>query len=85
MLSTQGFYATALATFNARRALDRRLTIGATDTLARLFTIDAGPLPLLRGAALTALEFVPPFDTALREVLREAPSLPSPSAAPHKS
>ncbi|KVF23210.1 UbiH/UbiF/VisC/COQ6 family ubiquinone biosynthesis hydroxylase [Burkholderia cepacia] len=58
-LSTQGFEATALATFNARRALDRRFTIGATDTLARLFTIDSGPLPLLRGAALTALEFVP--------------------------
>ncbi|MBN3747160.1 UbiH/UbiF/VisC/COQ6 family ubiquinone biosynthesis hydroxylase [Burkholderia sp. Se-20373] len=58
-LSAQGFEATALATFNARRALDRRFTIGATDTLARLFTIDSGPLPLLRGAALTALEFVP--------------------------
>ncbi|MCA8284929.1 UbiH/UbiF/VisC/COQ6 family ubiquinone biosynthesis hydroxylase [Burkholderia cepacia] len=60
-LSTQGFESTALATFNARRALDRRFTIGATDTLARLFTVDSGPLPLLRGAALTALEFVPPL------------------------
>lgn len=60
-LSAQGFEATALSTFNARRALDRRFTIGATDTLARLFTIDSGPLPLLRGAALTALEFVPPL------------------------
>ncbi|PRE53723.1 UbiH/UbiF/VisC/COQ6 family ubiquinone biosynthesis hydroxylase [Burkholderia multivorans] len=65
VLSTHGFDATALATFNARRALDRRLTIGATDTLARLFTIDAGPLPLLRGAALTALEFVPPLKKAI--------------------
>lgn len=64
-LSAQGFEATALATFNARRALDRRFTIGATDTLARLFTIDAGPLPLLRGAALTALEFVPPLKKAI--------------------
>ncbi|KWF24606.1 UbiH/UbiF/VisC/COQ6 family ubiquinone biosynthesis hydroxylase [Burkholderia pseudomultivorans] len=64
-LSAQGFEATALATFNARRALDRRFTIGATDTLARMFTIDAGPLPLLRGAALTALEFVPPLKTAI--------------------
>ncbi|VWC23033.1 ubiquinone biosynthesis hydroxylase UbiH [Burkholderia lata] len=60
-LSAQGLEATALASFNARRALDRRFTIGATDTLARLFTIDTGPLPLLRGAALTALEFVPPL------------------------
>ncbi|POM20143.1 ubiquinone biosynthesis coq6 family [Burkholderia cepacia] len=64
-LSTQGFESTALATFNARRALDRRFTIGATDTLARLFTIDSGPLPLLRGAALTALEFVPPLKKAI--------------------
>ncbi|MPV67978.1 UbiH/UbiF/VisC/COQ6 family ubiquinone biosynthesis hydroxylase [Burkholderia sp. BE17] len=64
-LSAQGFDATALATFNARRALDRRFTIGATDTLARLFTIDTGPLPLLRGAALTALEFVPPLKKAI--------------------
>ncbi|KVL06883.1 UbiH/UbiF/VisC/COQ6 family ubiquinone biosynthesis hydroxylase [Burkholderia territorii] len=64
-LSAQGFEPTALATFNARRALDRRFTIGATDTLARLFTIDAGPLPLLRGAALTALEFVPPLKKAI--------------------
>ncbi|RQR51820.1 UbiH/UbiF/VisC/COQ6 family ubiquinone biosynthesis hydroxylase [Burkholderia sp. Bp9140] len=64
-LSTQGFEATALATFNARRALDRRFTIGATDTLARLFTVDTGPLPLLRGAALTALEFVPPLKKAI--------------------
>ncbi|MBR8238143.1 UbiH/UbiF/VisC/COQ6 family ubiquinone biosynthesis hydroxylase [Burkholderia sp. AU42008] len=64
-LSAQGFEATALATFNARRALDRRFTIGATDTLARLFTTDTGPLPLLRGAALTALEFVPPLKKAI--------------------
>ncbi|WP_175770026.1 UbiH/UbiF/VisC/COQ6 family ubiquinone biosynthesis hydroxylase [Burkholderia anthina] len=64
-LSAQGFEATALATFNARRALDRRFTIGATDTLARLFTVDTGPLPLLRGAALTALEFVPPLKKAI--------------------
>lgn len=64
-LSTQGFEATALATFNARRALDRRFTIGATDTLARLFTVDTGPIPLLRGAALTALEFVPPLKKAI--------------------
>ncbi|KVQ58947.1 UbiH/UbiF/VisC/COQ6 family ubiquinone biosynthesis hydroxylase [Burkholderia territorii] len=64
-LSAQGFEPTALATFNVRRALDRRFTIGATDTLARLFTVDAGPLPLLRGAALTALEFVPPLKKAI--------------------
>ncbi|MDE1183339.1 UbiH/UbiF/VisC/COQ6 family ubiquinone biosynthesis hydroxylase [Paraburkholderia sp.] len=55
----------ALAAFAQRRALDRRLTIGATDTLARLFTVDFPPLAALRGLALTALEFVPPVKTAL--------------------
>ncbi|KVA72002.1 2-polyprenyl-6-methoxyphenol 4-hydroxylase [Burkholderia ubonensis] len=64
-LSAHGAEPAALAAFNARRALDRRFTIGATDTLARLFTIEAGPLTLLRGAALTALELVPPLKAAI--------------------
>lgn len=55
----------ALAQFARRRGFDRRMTIGATDTLARLFTIDFGPLAVLRGLALTALECVPPAKTAL--------------------
>jgi 2-octaprenyl-6-methoxyphenol hydroxylase len=41
------------------------MTIGATDTLARFFTVDFGPLATLRGLALTALEFAPPVKTAL--------------------
>jgi 2-octaprenyl-6-methoxyphenol hydroxylase len=41
------------------------MTIGATDTLARLFTIDFPPLAALRGLALSALEFVPPVKTVL--------------------
>ena len=64
-LSAEGPTPLALATFAQRRALDRRLTIGATDTLARLFTVDFPPLATLRGLALTALEFVPPLKTAL--------------------
>ncbi|MFM0735747.1 UbiH/UbiF/VisC/COQ6 family ubiquinone biosynthesis hydroxylase [Paraburkholderia xenovorans] len=64
-LSTEGPTPLALASFAQRRALDRRLTIGATDTLARLFTIDFPPLALVRGLALTALEFLPPVKTAL--------------------
>jgi 2-octaprenyl-6-methoxyphenol hydroxylase len=64
-LAQHGATPVALAAFAARRALDRRLTIGATDTLARLFTIDFPPLATLRGLALTALEFVPPVKTAL--------------------
>ncbi|PQV48643.1 UbiH/UbiF/VisC/COQ6 family ubiquinone biosynthesis hydroxylase [Paraburkholderia sp. BL21I4N1] len=64
-LSAEGPTPLALATFAQRRALDRRLTIGATDTLARLFTVDFAPLAIVRGLALTALEFVPPLKTAL--------------------
>jgi 2-octaprenyl-6-methoxyphenol hydroxylase len=54
-----------LHAFAARRALDRRVTIAATDALARAFTIDFAPLATLRGLALAALEFVPPAKTAL--------------------
>ena len=64
-LSAEGPTPLALATFAQRRALDRRLTIGATDTLARLFTVDFAPLAIMRGLALTALEFAPPVKTAL--------------------
>ncbi|WP_118182171.1 UbiH/UbiF/VisC/COQ6 family ubiquinone biosynthesis hydroxylase [Paraburkholderia phosphatilytica] len=64
-LAVHGATPVALAAFAQRRALDRRLTIGATDTLARLFTVDAPALATLRGLALTALEFVPPMKTAL--------------------
>ncbi|CAB3783659.1 2-octaprenyl-6-methoxyphenol hydroxylase [Paraburkholderia ultramafica] len=64
-LSAEGPTPLALATFAQRRALDRRMTIGATDTLARLFTIDFAPLAIIRGLALTALEFAPPVKTAL--------------------
>ncbi|BCQ22222.1 UbiH/UbiF/VisC/COQ6 family ubiquinone biosynthesis hydroxylase [Caballeronia sp. NK8] len=64
-LSADGPRPLALARFAQRRALDRRLTITATDTLARLFTIDFPPLAAMRGLALTALEFLPPVKTAL--------------------
>ncbi|WP_248321180.1 MULTISPECIES: UbiH/UbiF/VisC/COQ6 family ubiquinone biosynthesis hydroxylase [unclassified Caballeronia] len=64
-LSTDGPRPLALAHFAQRRALDRRFTIGATDTLARIFTVDFAPLAAARGLALTALEFLPPLKTAL--------------------
>jgi 2-octaprenyl-6-methoxyphenol hydroxylase len=64
-LSVNGPRPLALAHFAQRRALDRRLTIGATDTLARIFTVDFPPLAAVRGLALTALEFLPPVKTAL--------------------
>ncbi|MEX3628827.1 MAG: UbiH/UbiF/VisC/COQ6 family ubiquinone biosynthesis hydroxylase [Burkholderia sp.] len=64
-ISEHGATPLALAAFNARRTLDRRLTISATDTLARLFTVESRALGALRGAALSALEFVPPLKTAI--------------------
>ncbi|PMS34505.1 2-octaprenyl-6-methoxyphenol hydroxylase [Trinickia symbiotica] len=64
-LARHGATPRALADFARVRALDRRLTIGATDALARLFTVDMGPLSGLRGLALAALELVPPAKTAL--------------------
>ncbi len=64
-LAQHGATPLALADFAGRRAFDRRMTIGATDTLARLFTVDFPALATLRGLALTALEFVPPVKSAL--------------------
>ena len=64
-LSADGPRPLALARFAQRRALDRRLTIGATDTLARIFTVDFPPLAAMRGLALTALEFLPPVKSTL--------------------
>ncbi|MFP6556897.1 UbiH/UbiF/VisC/COQ6 family ubiquinone biosynthesis hydroxylase [Paraburkholderia sp. B3] len=64
-LAQHGATPLALGDFAGRRAFDRRMTIGATDTLARLFTVDVAPLATLRGLALTALEFVPPVKKAL--------------------
>ena len=58
-LGQHGATPQALRTFAQNRALDRRLTIAATDTLARLFTVDVAPLAVLRGCALAALEFAP--------------------------
>jgi 2-octaprenyl-6-methoxyphenol hydroxylase len=64
-LSADGPRPLALARFAQRRTLDRRLTIGATDTLARIFTVDFPPFAAVRGLALTALEFLPPVKSAL--------------------
>lgn len=64
-VSTNGATTIALSLFAQRRALDRRMTIGATDTLARLFTFDFAPLAVVRGLALSALDFVPPLKTAV--------------------
>ena len=64
-LARYGATPEALRDFAARRNLDRRLTIGLTDTMARAFTLDVGPLGALRGLALAALELMPAAKTAL--------------------
>ncbi len=64
-LGQHGATPEALQAFAKRRGADRRLTIVATDTLARAFTVDLAPLPLLRGVALSALDWLPPVKQAL--------------------
>jgi 2-octaprenyl-6-methoxyphenol hydroxylase len=46
--------------FARSRAPDRLGVIGATDFLARVFTIDAAPLRMARGAGLALLDVLPP-------------------------
>ena len=50
-----------LAAYAAARGLDRLGTIRFTDTLVRVFSNDFGPLRHARGAALYALDLIPPL------------------------
>jgi len=50
-----------LARYAASRRLDRRGIIGFTDTLVRTFSNDFAPLAHARGAALLALDLLPPL------------------------
>lgn len=53
--------AAALANYAAGRRLDRHATIRFTDGLTRLFSNDFPPLAHARGAALLALDLLPPL------------------------
>jgi 2-octaprenyl-6-methoxyphenol hydroxylase len=64
-LAKHGATPEGLADFARRRQVDRRLTIGLTDTMARAFTIDLGPFAGLRGLALAALDLAPTAKRAL--------------------
>jgi 2-octaprenyl-6-methoxyphenol hydroxylase len=64
-LAQAGATPDALARFARRRTLDRRLTIGATDLMARAFTLEFAPFAALRSLGLLALEFAPPAKAAL--------------------
>jgi 2-octaprenyl-6-methoxyphenol hydroxylase len=47
------------------RKLDRSVTIGLTDFMARIFTSNLFPIVIGRGLALSALQWLPPIKTAL--------------------
>jgi len=64
-LSQHGPTAAALKAFAAQRRVDRAITIGLTDGLARGFTVNFPPLAALRGLALAALDFLPGTKTVL--------------------
>jgi len=59
--STDPGDAATLAAYLRARAIDRRGTIGFTDSLVRLFSNDIGPLKHLRGLGLLALDLAPPL------------------------
>lgn len=50
-----------LSNFVRARCLDRRATIGFTDTVVRVFSNDIAPLRHLRGLGLFALDTLPPL------------------------
>lgn len=54
-----------LARYAARRRLDRTATIGLTDALVRVFAHSVAPLRHARGAALLALDLLPPIRSFL--------------------
>lgn len=58
----------AIASFMEERARDRRLTIAATDAMARAF-VGAGPLQPLLGLGLAALDIVKPARMLLADLM----------------
>ena len=57
-----------LATFASERAIDRRLTVGLTDTMARAFA-GVGPAQTLLGLSLGILDTVAPARSLLAELM----------------
>ena len=54
-----------LQEYASSRKADRTTTIGLTDFMARVFTLNIGPVVLARGLALAAIQWLPPVKTAL--------------------
>ena len=67
-LLAQGATPGKLAEFGSTRDIDRRLTVGLTDTMARIFTGD-GPAQALLGLSLGLLDTVAPARTLLAELM----------------
>ena len=67
-LLAQGATPAKLAEFGAARAIDRRLTVGLTDTMARVFASE-GPAQALLGLSLGILDTVAPARTLLAELM----------------
>ena len=55
----------ALQGYAQSRKIDRTTTIGLTDFMARVFTSNLAPVVVVRGLALSALQWLPPVKTAL--------------------
>jgi 2-octaprenyl-6-methoxyphenol hydroxylase len=58
----------ALARFSGERAIDRRLVVGLTDTMARVFA-HTGPAQALLGLSLGVIDTVTPARSVLAEVM----------------
>ena len=58
----------ALATFRQQRQRDRGLTVGLTDTMARIFT-GAGPAQAMLGASLGLIDLLAPARNLLAEMM----------------
>ena len=54
-----------LQEYASSRKVDRTVTIGLTDFMARIFTTNLFPIVIGRGLALSALQWLPPVKTAL--------------------
>jgi 2-octaprenyl-6-methoxyphenol hydroxylase len=67
-LLARGVTPAALAEFAAQRKQDRRLTVGLTDTMARVFAGQA-PLQSLLGVSLAAIDMAAPARNLLAELM----------------
>ena len=68
MMRARGATPDNLSAFTDERAMDRRLTVALTDTMARAFA-SAGPLQGLLGLSLGILDTVAPARSLLADLM----------------